>query len=71
MSVPAAAMGAVREWRVRVAADNAAQVYLNGALIDDDPAFATTNGHDAEYWNREIAPVAFLPGLNVLAGTSA
>lgn len=48
---------------VKVASDNAAFVYLNGMLVDEDP-FAKLKGvgHHGKYWNREVAdiPVSYL-----------
>jgi len=38
---------------LRVACDNAASVYLNGVLVDEDPMMKMKDGKDFEYWNRE------------------
>jgi len=53
---------------VRVASDDAASVYLNGALIDKDPAW-NANGHEFAYWNRQIVlkPDTIRKGINVIA----
>ncbi len=40
--------------KLSVASDNGAVVYLNGHLIDLDPAINKLGGHDFEYWNRFI-----------------
>ncbi|MBF0408288.1 MAG: hypothetical protein HQM10_13140 [Candidatus Riflebacteria bacterium] len=39
---------------LKVASNNAAAVYLNGKLIDEDPVMKLKDGHDYEYWNRDI-----------------
>lgn len=39
---------------LKVSSDNAALVYLNGRLVDADPATLTQSGHDAEFWNRRV-----------------
>lgn len=51
-------------FRLAVASDNSATVYLNGALLDQDQ-----EDHEFAYWNREIdVPLKLLkPGRNVLA----
>lgn len=38
---------------LRMACDNAASVYLNGVLVDEDPMMKMKDGHDFQYWNRE------------------
>lgn len=38
---------------LKVACDNAASVYLNGILVDEDPMMKMKDGLDFEYWNRE------------------
>jgi hypothetical protein len=52
-------------FQMRVASDDSAVVYLNGALIDQDPQ----EDHEFSYWNRdvEVAVKQFKPGRNVLA----
>ncbi|HNS08181.1 MAG TPA: hypothetical protein PKN29_00710 [Candidatus Ozemobacteraceae bacterium] len=40
--------------RLNVASNNAAVVYLNGQLVDQDPAMKLKDGHDFEYWNRTV-----------------
>jgi len=53
---------------VRIASDDAASVYLNGTLIDKDPAW-DANGHEFAYWNRQIVlkSDAIRQGRNVIA----
>lgn len=41
-----------RTVELSVASKNAAAVYLNGVLVDEDPAVKLKDGHDYEYWNR-------------------
>ncbi|MCK5683212.1 hypothetical protein KAJ27_03795, partial [bacterium] len=48
--------------KLSVASDNGAVVYLNGRLIDIDPAINKGGGHDFEYWNR------FIKGIPVRYG---
>lgn len=58
-----------RAIKLCVASDNAAIVYLNGRMIDFDPAVNKHGGHDFEYWNRfnENLPVsAVRNGKNTL-----
>jgi hypothetical protein len=52
------------EFRLRVASDNSATVYLNGKPADDEDT-----DHEFAYWNREVVlPAALLkPGRNVVA----
>jgi hypothetical protein len=52
-------------FRMGVASDDSALVYLNGILVDKDPV----EDHDFVYWNREIElqPKQFKAGRNVLA----
>jgi hypothetical protein len=52
-------------FRLHVASDDSATVYLNGELVDDDPS----RGHEYRYWNRvvEVPAKLFRPGRNVLA----
>ncbi|HKA05646.1 MAG TPA: YdjY domain-containing protein [Gemmataceae bacterium] len=48
-----------------VASDDTASVFVNGKLVDKDPA----DDHEFEYWNRdvELPPKAFKPGRNLIA----
>src|SRR5262249_52738495 len=52
-------------FRVGVASDDSAIVFLNGNLIDKDPE----DDHEFTYWNREVELTAqqLKPGRNVLA----
>jgi hypothetical protein len=52
-------------FRLRVASDDSAVVYLNGAVIDKD----TADDHEFSYWNRdvEVAAKHFKAGRNLLA----
>lgn len=52
-------------FRVAVASDDSATVYLNGQLLDQDPE----EDHEFAYWNRdlEFPAKAFRAGTNVLA----
>jgi hypothetical protein len=52
-------------FRLLVASDNSAEVYVNGDLLDDDPEA----DHEFKYWNREVDLGAklFKPGKNVIA----
>ncbi|MBU1106676.1 MAG: hypothetical protein KKB51_08435, partial [Candidatus Riflebacteria bacterium] len=38
---------------LKIACDNAASVYINGILVDEDPMMKMKDGHDFHYWNRE------------------
>lgn len=51
-------------FRLRVASDNSAAVYLNGKPADED-----SGDHEFSYWNREVTiPAALLkPGRNIVA----
>ena len=51
-------------FRLRVASDNSAAVYLNGKAADED-----SGDHEFSYWNRDVEiPAALLkPGRNVIA----
>ena len=54
---------------LHVASNNAAAVYLNGTLVDEDPMMKLKDGHDFEYWNRtrDDVPASLLkPGLNTI-----
>ncbi len=52
-------------FRLSIASDDNAKVYLNGLLVDADPE----DDHEFAYWNREIElPLKSLkPGLNLIA----
>jgi hypothetical protein len=52
-------------FRLCVASDDTATVYLNGEMVDKDPA----DDHEFAYWNRdvELQPKQFKAGRNVLA----
>jgi hypothetical protein len=52
-------------FRVCVASDDSALVYLNGVLVDRDPV----EDHEFAYWNRDVEVAArhFRPGRNVIA----
>ncbi|MFZ5952127.1 MAG: type II secretion system protein GspD [Candidatus Rifleibacteriota bacterium] len=39
---------------LNVASNNAATVYINGVMVDQDPAMKLKDGHDFEYWNRSV-----------------
>lgn len=42
-----------RKVGIKVASDDAAAIYLNGVLVDEDPMMKMKDGHDFQYWNRE------------------
>lgn len=42
-----------KSFGIKVASDNAAAIYINGKLIDEDPMMKMKDGHGFEYWNRE------------------
>ena len=52
-------------FRLSVASDDSATVYLNGTLVDQDPE----PDHEFAYWNREVdlKPQQLRPGRNVVA----
>jgi hypothetical protein len=52
-------------FRLSVASDDTASVFVNGKLADKDP----DNDHDPVYWNRdvELPAKAFRPGKNLIA----
>src|SRR5204863_7929904 len=52
-------------FRVRVASDDHADVYLNGTLVDHDPV----DDHEFAYWNRDVEiPLKLVAsGRNVVA----
>jgi len=54
---------------VRIASDDAAMVYLNGVLVEEDPAWDISSGHEFAYWNRQVVlkPEAVWQGRNVIA----
>lgn len=54
---------------LRVASNDAALVYINGNLVDKDPAWDIPDGHQSGYWNREVKlePRIFQQGENVIA----
>nr|MBC8462189.1 metallophosphoesterase [Deltaproteobacteria bacterium] len=54
---------------VRVASADAAMVYLNGELIDKDPEWNGSKGHESAYWNRQVflKPDAIRQGSNLIA----
>jgi len=51
-------------FRLSVASDDSATVYVNGVAVDKDDA-----DHEFAYWNRdvELAPKVFKPGKNMIA----
>jgi hypothetical protein len=55
----------VQTMQVSVASDNYAIVYINGVLVDSDPA----TWHEAKYWNRQVnVPTSVIAnGDNVIA----
>ncbi|HEY9069221.1 MAG TPA: hypothetical protein VIV61_03135 [Candidatus Ozemobacteraceae bacterium] len=60
---------AFRTLTLKVASNDAAVVYLNGRMIDEDPLMKVKDGHDFDYWNsvRTDIPVTLLkPGINTL-----
>jgi len=52
-------------FRLSVASDNSATVFLNGNVVDQDPI----PDHEFAYWNREVdlTPQQLRPGRNVIA----
>src|SRR5262249_37545971 len=52
-------------FRLMVASDDSAEVYVNGDQVDNDP----DEKHRPAYWNREVdlGPKVFKPGKNVIA----
>jgi len=52
-------------FKLGVASDDTAVVYLNGKMVDKDPE----DDHEFQYWNRDIeVPIkAFKPGKNLIA----
>jgi len=58
-----------RTLTLKVASNDAAVVYLNGKMIDEDPLMKVRDGHDYDYWNRVRAdiPASLLqPGMNTI-----
>lgn len=58
-----------RSFTLKVASNDAAVVYLNGKMIDEDPLMKVREGHDYDYWNRvrENLPASLLqPGINTI-----
>lgn len=58
-----------RTLTLKIASNDAAVVYLNGRMIDEDPLMKVRDGHDYDYWNRERAniPASLLqPGMNTI-----
>ncbi len=58
-----------RRLSLLVNSDNGAVIYINGQLVDDDPAAHQGSGHNPSYWNRTatIEPGVVRPGENVIA----
>ena len=54
---------------LRVNSDNGAVVYVNGQLVDEDPAALSGSGHNPSYWNRTATVAAGIvrPGVNHIA----
>lgn len=57
-----------RNVAVHVASNNAAVVYINGVLVDQDPAMKLKDGHDFEYWNRTVENI---PGSLLRKGANS
>ncbi|MDD3667052.1 MAG: hypothetical protein PHQ65_17460, partial [Bacteroidales bacterium] len=53
---------------LHVASNNAAVVYINGRLVDQDPAMKLKDGHDYEYWNRTVNDI---PGTLLKKGPNS
>jgi len=55
----------VQTVQLNVASDNYGIVYINGVLVDSDPA----SWHQAQYWNRQISvnPSVLITGSNTIA----
>ena len=47
----------IKSMLLHVASNNAAVVYINGRLVDQDPAMKLKDGHDFEYWNRTVEEI--------------
>lgn len=45
-------------YMIKVASNNAAAVYINNKLVDEDPMMKMVEGHEFEYWNREIDKIS-------------
>ncbi|GAB4275065.1 MAG: hypothetical protein Kow0029_15900 [Candidatus Rifleibacteriota bacterium] len=44
----------VKNMILHVASDDAAVVYINGMIVDQDPLIKLKDGHDFDYWNRTV-----------------
>lgn len=55
----------VKSLQVYIASDNTGATYINGILVDSDPA----SWHQAAYWNRQVVvdPATLVTGINVVA----
>ena len=53
---------------LHVASNNAAVVYVNGVMVDQDPAMKLKDGHDFEYWNRTVENI---PGSLLRKGVNS
>lgn len=53
---------------LNVASNNAAVVYINGQMVDQDPAMKLKDGHDFEYWNRSLDQI---PGTILKEGANS
>lgn len=53
---------------LNVASNNAAVVYINGQMVDQDPAMKLKDGHDFEYWNRSLDQI---PGAILKEGANS
>lgn len=54
---------------LKVASNDAAVVYLNGKIIDEDPLMKVRDGHDYDYWNRvrsDVSATLLQPGMNTI-----
>lgn len=54
---------------LKVASKNAAVIYLNGVLVDEDPMMKLVDGHDYNYWNRarkDVSPATLKKGKNTI-----
>lgn len=66
VDIPAAALNIIgATYRLGVASDDSATVFLNGRMIDKDP----DEDHEFAYWNREVElkPLQMKPGKNIIA----
>lgn len=57
--------GTAQSLQISIASDNSAAVYVNGVLVDSDPA----SWHAMAYWNRQVSvdPSLLVSGTNVIA----